>query len=76
LAGGWRRLHNEELRNLYASPNIIMVIVSSRTRWTRQVAWTRLETHAMILLENLKGLDNSEDLGTDGRIISEWILGK
>jgi hypothetical protein len=25
VAGGWRRLHNEELRNLYASPNIIKV---------------------------------------------------
>jgi hypothetical protein len=26
LAGGWRRLHNEELHNYYASPNIISVI--------------------------------------------------
>jgi len=26
VAGGWRRLHNEELRNFYASPNIIKVI--------------------------------------------------
>jgi hypothetical protein len=26
VAGGWRRLHNEELRNLYASANIIRMI--------------------------------------------------
>jgi hypothetical protein len=32
VAGGWRRLHNEELRILYASPNIIGVMKSSRVR--------------------------------------------
>jgi hypothetical protein len=26
VAGGWRRLHNEELSNLYASPDIVRVI--------------------------------------------------
>jgi hypothetical protein len=30
VAEGWRRLHNEELHNLYASPNIIRVIKSKR----------------------------------------------
>jgi len=39
--GGWRRLHNEKIHNLHASPNII-----------------------------------KEDLGTNGKIILEWILGK
>jgi hypothetical protein len=31
--GGWGTLHNEELRNLYASPNIVKVIKSMRKRW-------------------------------------------
>jgi hypothetical protein len=38
MAGGWRRLHNEELHNLYASPNIIRVINSRTMRWARHVA--------------------------------------
>jgi hypothetical protein len=29
-AGGWRRLHDEEFRNLYALPNIVRVIKSRR----------------------------------------------
>jgi len=28
---GWRRLHSEEIHNLYASPNIVRVIKSTRT---------------------------------------------
>jgi hypothetical protein len=34
VAGDWRRLHNEELHNLYSSLNIIRVIKSRRIRWT------------------------------------------
>jgi hypothetical protein len=30
VEGGWRRLHNEELHNLYDSPNIIWVVKSRR----------------------------------------------
>jgi hypothetical protein len=38
VAEGWRRLHNEELHNLYASPNTISVIKLSRMRWVWHVA--------------------------------------
>jgi hypothetical protein len=38
VAGSWRRLHNEELRNLYASPNIIRVIKPRRMTLTGHVA--------------------------------------
>jgi hypothetical protein len=39
--GNWRRLHNEELRNLCASSNIIRVIKSRGMKWVGHVA--RLE---------------------------------
>jgi hypothetical protein len=38
VAGDWRRLHNEELRNLNASPNNIRVTKSERVRWVGHVA--------------------------------------
>jgi hypothetical protein len=38
VTGGWRKLHNEELHNLYPSPNIISVIKSRRMRWAGHVA--------------------------------------
>jgi hypothetical protein len=31
--GSWRKLHNDELHNLYSSPNIVRVVMSSRMRW-------------------------------------------
>jgi hypothetical protein len=34
----WRKLHNEELRDLYSSPSIIRIIKSSRMRWAGHVA--------------------------------------
>jgi hypothetical protein len=38
VTGDWRKLHNEELHNLYSSPNIITVIKSKRMRSVGQVA--------------------------------------
>jgi hypothetical protein len=38
VTGGWRKLHNEELHNLYSSPSIIRIIKSRRMRWAGHVA--------------------------------------
>jgi len=38
VTGEWRRLHNEELNDLYSKPNTVRVIKSRRPRWTGQVA--------------------------------------
>jgi hypothetical protein len=36
--GGWGKLHNEELHDLYSSPSIIRIIKWSRMRWAGHVA--------------------------------------
>jgi hypothetical protein len=38
VTGEWRKRHNEELRDLYSSPNIVQVIKSRRMRWAGHVA--------------------------------------
>jgi len=38
VTGEWRKLHNEELRELYLLPNIVRVVKSRRMRWAGHVA--------------------------------------
>jgi hypothetical protein len=38
VTGGWRKLRNEKLHDLYSSPRIIIIIKSRRMRWAGHVA--------------------------------------
>jgi hypothetical protein len=70
VAGGWRRLHSEELHNLYASQNVIRVIKSERMRWEGHVARIGEMGNAHnIFVENYEGKNHSEELGVDGNIL-------
>jgi hypothetical protein len=50
VVADWRRLHNEELHNLYASPNVIRMIKSRRMRCTGHVARMRKMRNAYKIL--------------------------
>jgi hypothetical protein len=50
VKGGWRELHNEELRVLCSSPSIIRTIKSRRMRWARHVALMEKKRKAYKLL--------------------------
>jgi hypothetical protein len=50
VAGRWRKLHNEELHNLYSSPSIIRIINSRRMRWAGHVARMREKRNVYRLL--------------------------
>jgi hypothetical protein len=50
VTGEWRKLHNEELRNLYSSPSKITTMKSRRMRWADHVARIGEKRNAYILL--------------------------
>jgi hypothetical protein len=50
LTGEWRKLHNEELPDVYSSPSIIRIIKSRRMRWEDHVARMREKRNAYRLL--------------------------
>jgi hypothetical protein len=50
VTGEWRKLHNEELRDLYSSPSIIRIIKSRRMRWAGHVAQMEEKRNAYRLL--------------------------
>jgi hypothetical protein len=59
VTGGWRKLHNEELHDLYSSPSIIRIIKSRRMRWAQdRYRWGTLVNTVMSHWETAEWLHN------------------
>jgi hypothetical protein len=62
--GSWRKLHNDELHNLYSSLNIFRVIKSRKMKWAGHVALVGEGRGVYrVLVGRPKGRDHWEDLG-------------
>jgi hypothetical protein len=68
VIGGWRKLHNEDLHNLYFLQNAIGMTKS------KMVGWAGIHTGCWYKIQ--KERDRYEDLDVGRKIIIIWILGK
>ena len=77
VTGEWRKLHNEELNDLYASPNIVRVIKSRKMRLAGHVARMGLGRSVYRVLVG-KPVEKSHlgDPDVDGRIKLRWTFRK
>ena len=76
VTGKWRKLHSEELNDLYPSPNIVRVL-KSRMRWAGRVELMgEGEACTGFCWGNLRERDHWGEPGVDGRLILKWIFRK
>jgi hypothetical protein len=77
VTGEWRKLHNEELHNLYSSPDIIGRVKSRRMRLAWHVA--RMGEERKVYKVLVRKPEGKRPLGRPrlgGKMVSEWILGR
>jgi hypothetical protein len=68
VAGEWRKLHKEDLRDLYSSPSIIRILKSRRIRWAGHVARMRARRNSDRLL-----VGKPEEKRPLGRPRRRWV---
>jgi hypothetical protein len=77
VKGEWRKLHNEELNELYCLTNILRVIKSIGIRWAGHVACMgEIRGYTECWWGNLGERDHLGNPGVDRRIIIKWIFRK
>jgi hypothetical protein len=73
----WKKLHNEELNDLYSAPNVVQMMKSRRLRWAGHVGGMGGSRGVCrVLVGNLREKDHLEDIGIDGGIILRSIIWK
>jgi hypothetical protein len=68
VMGGWRKVHNEELHDIYALPSIIRMIKPRRMKWAGHVAQMRKKRNAYRLLA-----EKPEGKKPPGRPTCRWV---
>ena len=77
VTGEWRRVHHEELYDLYSTPDVIRMIKSKMIRWAGHMARVaERRMHAVFWWVNLREMDYLDDTGVDWRIILKSLFKK